>query len=202
MANAIETTSPAEVVRLVKKFGVAIWRRLVPPEITSAILAPAEEHLQRPESYASLRYGVLNLNILPADLQAACVVPEISEVYSAALGPHEVSIREIYLTRPGFFHPHEWHQDANAKNRRYHFMTWIAATPCGLYAPGLSFALGNPGEYLPGGPADVVEKSAVISPIFEPGDAFFFDVFSIHKTNQTEEMPLSRVAYKLGAQKI
>lgn len=83
-------------------------------------------------------------------------------------------------------------------------MAWIAVTPCGVNAPGLSFALKNPGRYIGG--KDEVEKTVsslpVISPVFEPGDAFFFDVFSIHKTNQTQDMPLSRVAYKLGARKI
>lgn len=58
-------------------------------------------------------------------------------------------------------------------------------TPCGVDAPGLSFALENPGRYLGGN--DKVEKAVaalpLISPVFEPGDAFFFDVFPMHKTN-------------------
>lgn len=198
----VEVRFASDVAPCVRKHGVAIWRKLVPDHITSAMVEPLSGHLRKPKSYVNGRYGVLNLNILSPAVREACVVPQIPDVFSKALGmPFVWAIQEIYVTRLGFYSPHPWHQDANAGNKEYRFMTWIAATPCGVNAAGLSFALGNPGQYIGG--KDEVEKYVssrpIISPVFEPGDAFFFDVLSLHKTNVEPHMELNRVAYKLGA---
>ncbi len=201
----VEVRSAEEVAPRVRQFGVAIWRGLVPTDITSAMIEPISANLKRKLSYISSAYGVLKLSVLPPALQEASVTPQIKEVFADALGaPNDLYVREIYVTRPGYYKPHPWHQDANAGNQEYHLMTWIAATPCGIDAPGLSFALSNPGKFI-GGYAEsekAVASLPTISPVFAPGDAFFFDVFSLHKTNVTPEMPNSRVAYKLGARAI
>ena len=193
--------SPAEIVAAVHTNGFAIWRGLVPVPVVNTILGPMVQHMDIPQSYASIKYRVLKLGIMPEAQRLSCIVPEVSGVFTAALGPHDVTIQEIYLAPPGFFKPHPWHQDEYDGLQPYHFMVWIAVTPCGVDAPGLSFAKGNPRRFL--GDPDEAERAAyereTISPVMAPGDAIFFDSFSLHKTNITPEMKLGRVAYKLGA---
>lgn len=194
----LETQSASEAVSLVSREGVAIWRGLLAPEIVQQVIAPAAESLQHQDAYVSLKYAVLKLGILPAQLQARLFPLHISAVFDAAIPDYEFPIRELYLTHKGFYMPHAWHQDANATNQRYHFMCWIAATHCGENSPGLSFAVGNPGRYIGGDIDDWVTGARIISPVMAPGDAVFFDSFSIHKTNITPEMTLDRVAIKFG----
>lgn len=120
----LEVRTVSEVAPVVRKHGVAILRKLVPDHITSAMLEPISNNLTRQDSYVSLRYGVLNLSILPQAMQEACIVPEISAVFASVMGrPYGQAAHEIYVTRPGFYAPHPWHQDANEANQEYHFMT-------------------------------------------------------------------------------
>ena len=199
MRERLVTTKDAEEVPLlVRKHGVAIWRGLVPAEVTEQLIEPTLEGLRDARNYASVRYGVLRMDILPEELQRKCITPDIRQVFDNAIEGNEITIQEIYATRKDVYQPHPWHQDANEGNREYHFMCWIAVTHCGDTSPGLSFAIGNPGEYIGDGIKERVRKSEILSPVFKPGDAFFFDVFSIHKTRVHGNMRLDRIAYKLG----
>lgn len=191
--------TPTEVVAAVHNHGFYIWRGLVAPDLVSAVLGPTIRHIYNVKAYVSLKYRVLRLNVVPEHHRL--IVPEVVDVFNAALGPHDITIQEIYLAPPEYFKPHPWHQDEYDGLQPYHFMVWIAATPCGVDAPGLSFAKGNPRRYL--GDDDEVVKAAnereIVNPVFAPGDAVFFDSFSLHKTNLTAATTLGRVAYKLGA---
>ena len=203
--RAVEVTTPADAVSSVLTNGVAIWRGLIPPEVAIALEPYVESNVENVQSYVSLKFGVLNLAVLPPPLQRQCTSPEIRATFDLALGPNEINIREIYVTVPGYYQPHPWHQDANEKNQEYHFMCWVACTACGMSAPGLSFAMPNPGKYIGGEFEDFISRgyeANVISPIFAPGDAFFFDCHSVHKTNVHPAMTMSRIAYKLGARAV
>lgn len=197
----LEVTTAEDAVASVKERGLAIWRGLVAPRVCEQMLIPVTRHAPYAANYVSLKYGVLHMNVLPVSVQQACVVPEIAHTFALALGSCEMVAREIYLTMPGMFLPHDWHQDANETNIVYHFMVWVACTPCGVDAPGLSFAVGNPGRFL-GGNAEAAKYSQAhpnIEPVMQPGDAIFFDTHSVHKTNVVARMDKSRIAFKFAA---
>ena len=159
-----------------------------------------KRNLTNSDVYISAKYGVQSLSVLPPAVQDACLVPEITDVFTALLGAHHIHAREIYLTAPVIL-PHQWHQDARNAATVDAAFVWVAATAAGKDEPGLSFVLNNPGRYL-GGDYHVgkfAELHPVISPVFAPGDAFFFDVYSPHKTNLNPAMTRSRIAYKFGA---
>ena len=85
---------------------------------------------------------------------------------------------------------------------------WLALSRCGDEAPGLDIVPKRFDEMVPSGTDDaplwycvsdavIAEVSAdapVIRPIFEPGDAMFFDDLFLHKTGSDPSMPNSRFA--------
>ena len=192
-----EVHSAEEVGPLVKKYGVAIWRGLVPTDIAGRVIEPVLANVGNEEAYVTRKYGVLDMGVLPEDLRRACVVPNMVSVYHQMLGGAVTVNGEVYFTAPDIL-PHAWHQDARAGDERYHALSWTAVMPCGIDQPGLSFALGNPGRYA-GPEQEGLDGLDVISPVFQPGDTFFFDVFSFHKTNINPGMKYSRIAYKIIA---
>lgn len=198
--RSVTVSTAAEAAANVKKYGVAIWRGLASPEITSQLYEPVKRNLTNASAYVSAKYGVQSLSVLPQAVQDACVVPDITNVFTALLGEHHLHTREIYLTAPVVL-PHQWHQDARNLETPYAVFVWVAATAAGGDEPGLSFVLNNPGRYLGGDyhVAKFADTQKVISPVFAPGDAFFFDIYSPHKTNLNPAMKFSRIAYKLGA---
>lgn len=194
--------SPSAIVSEVREHGFSLQRGMVPVPIVNTILGPMVRNLHDLDCYASFKHRVLRLDIVPKHDRQACIVPEVSTVFTEALGANGITIQEIYLAPPGHFLPHPWHQDANEGNQVYHFMVWIAATPCGMDAPGLTFIKGNPGKFIGREIGAYMLGREMVSPVFEPGDAVFFDTFTLHKTNIIPNMKFGRVAYKLGAKAI
>ena len=202
MMSELEVSAAHEVGPRVAKYGVAIWRGLVSEKVTSAFIEPVLKNAANKRLYISKKFGVISPNILSPEVQEACFVQEMKDVFwGMCPGGWRHHVSEIYLTGPRIL-PHLWHQDATAETKGYDVFTWVAGTPCGIDQPGLSFALGNPGRFIGG--QEAAEKAAstmeIISPVFKPGDAFFFDIFSLHRTNQEPSMKYSRIAYKLGVQ--
>lgn len=102
-----------------------------------------------------------------------------------------------------------WHQDGAFLGADVHTLNlWIALSDCGESASGLDIVgkrfddivpTGTPGAYFDWDVApDVVERergdSPVVSPVFEPGDAVFFDQFLLHRTGTKPGMTQDRYA--------
>lgn len=202
MATNIEVSRAEEIGPLVKKHGVALWRGLVPETVTQEFIDPVFKNVGDKSRYISRHYGVLTMEILPPDLKLKAF-SAIGEVTAKVLSACTVYSGEIYITAPGFI-PHEWHQDANRPIDENHLFSWTAITPCGVEQPGLTFALGNPGQFLGGKPqaAERAQDLEHVTPHFMPGDTVFFDLFSLHKTHTTEAMKYNRIAYKVCARQI
>lgn len=203
----LEVSRAIDVAPLVKRYGLAIWRNLAPRVVTDAILASVREHILNLDqrSYISTQGGVLSANILSDDIRKARILPEVHDAFYHILGERRPFIDDdglsksgIYITSP-VFHTHVWHQDANNAEERYSGCVWIACTNAGVNAPGLSFVLKNPGRYVGSEITSLVNDGPVVSPAFDPGDAVFFDVYSLHATYEPPDMKYNRVAYKLTA---
>jgi hypothetical protein len=101
-----------------------------------------------------------------------------------------------------------WHQDACAFGCEVHAVNmWIALTRCGDEAPGLDIIprpvdhLVEPagGENFPGvvsraKAAEVAGDTPILRPIFQPGDALFFDELFLHSTARDPAMRRARFA--------
>lgn len=204
MTTHLEVRTAADAARCVKTHGVAIWRNLIPPAVTQAVIEPVLQNQSNELAHVTRKYGVLSGGILSQEEQIKWLTPDVLDVFTQLTGgKFAVVPSEIYYTAPQVL-PHVWHQDANAHKMDYRAMSWVAVTPCGREQPGLSFALGNPGRYLGGdaGVSEAMKERDIISPVFAPGDAFFFDCFSLHRTHTTPDMRYSRIAYKIMAKQV
>ena len=101
-----------------------------------------------------------------------------------------------------------WHQDGAFMGDVRSLNLWLSLSRCGDEAPGLDIvprrlddlvAVGTEGTFLA---SQVSQKNAeeaagdvpIISPIFEPGDALFFDELFLHQTGADPSMPKPRFA--------
>jgi hypothetical protein len=102
-----------------------------------------------------------------------------------------------------------WHQDGAFLGEDVHTVNlWIALSDCGETASGLDVvgkrfdsivATGTEGAYFEWDVAPTVVEaergdSPIVSPVFEPGDAVFFDQFLLHRTGVKEGMTENRYA--------
>jgi hypothetical protein len=103
-----------------------------------------------------------------------------------------------------------WHQDGAFMGDIRSLNLWLSLSRCGDEAPGLDIVprrldhlvpTGTEGTYLPTQVSQQVAEEAaaagdvpIISPIFEPGDALFFDELFLHQTGSRPEMPKPRFA--------
>ncbi|MFN8125132.1 MAG: phytanoyl-CoA dioxygenase family protein [Candidatus Nanopelagicales bacterium] len=102
-----------------------------------------------------------------------------------------------------------WHQDGAFLGADVHTINlWIALSDCGEKASGLDLvakrydeivATGTPGAYFDWDVAEqVVDESRgsdpIVSPVFRPGDAVFFDQFLLHRTGVKPGMTENRYA--------
>ncbi len=206
MVSRIEARNAAEVGPLVKKYGVAIWRGLIPKSMADIIVAAVAARLPNADgqSYVTRKGGVVSSLVLPEDVKAARITEDIKQAFYYILGERKPVIPDdglsgsgIYVTAPEFSQTHPWHQDLSGCDFKHAACVWVAVTDAGLSAPGLSFVLNNPGRGLDADLDDYVRQGPVLSPFFQVGDAAFFDSYSLHATNKKPEMKYARVAYKL-----
>ena len=201
----VEVTSANMVGATVRRYGVAIWRQLVPAAVTYPIYEAVTKNFNTLPAYVSKKGGVMSSSILSEDLRRARVTLEIQAGFRSILeGDGFVhddgkSISGLYLTSKHFIYTHPWHQDVSPTFQDYGACAWVAVNDCGVSAPGLSFVLNNPGKAIEGDVSAFAEQWPVISPAFRAGDAVFFDKFSVHATYRTPEMTSDRVAYKVTA---
>ena len=103
-----------------------------------------------------------------------------------------------------------WHQDGKFMGPVRALNLWVSLSRCGDESPGLDILPSRLEEYLPTGTDDAalsyqvaqkkVEEAAertgkpVVRPIFEPGDAVFFDEKFLHATGSDPSMPKPRYA--------
>jgi hypothetical protein len=101
-----------------------------------------------------------------------------------------------------------WHQDGKFMGQVRALNLWLSLSRCGDESPGLDIVprridhfltTQTDGELLDYTASDrVVEEAAgdakIVRPIFEPGDALFFDDLFMHKTGSDPSMPKPRFA--------
>jgi hypothetical protein len=101
-----------------------------------------------------------------------------------------------------------WHQDGKFLGDVRTLNLWLALSRCGDEAPGLDIVPRRMDRLLKGGPEgtffeihippESVEEAAgdtgTMRPIFEPGDALFFDELFLHQTGSDPAMPKPRYA--------
>jgi Phytanoyl-CoA dioxygenase (PhyH) len=105
--------------------------------------------------------------------------------------------------------PGGWHQDGKFLGDVNSINLWVALTHCGDDAPGLDLVprrldgiveagTGDEGFLRIVVPQERAEELAaphgIVSPIFEPGDAMFFDHLYLHKTGSDPSQPNLRFA--------
>ena len=188
----IEVTDASQVGPLVHKYGVALWRQAVPQSTIKAMMEVVVENLNNLSVYVAIKGGVMSSSVLPMELRQARATPQVHNGMNSILGTYAVinddglSSSGIYMTAKEFKNVHPWHQDASENFSAYGACVWVAMTECGVDAPGLSFVLRNPGRVLSEAEVEeYVKTEPIINPVYRPGDAVFFDAYSLHATYRT-----------------
>jgi len=154
--------------------------------------------------------------LLAADSPRLCA--RMFELFEAARLPALVS---GYLGEPALLSVHKttlrraepavagaWHQDGAFMGPVRALNLWLALSRCGEDAPGLDLvprrldgylATGTEGAALDWTISDaearrVAGEAGVLRPVFEPGDALFFDELFLHKTGSEPGMAKPRFA--------
>jgi hypothetical protein len=135
-------------------------------------------------------------------------LPEVVGGYlgePALISVHKTTLRKAEPTVPG-----SWHQDGFFMGPVRSLNMWLSLSRCGDVAPGLDLLPRRLDHYL----ATATEEAAldytisqlkvdqaaeeahteVIRPIFEPGDAIFFDELFLHQTGSDPDMDKPRYA--------
>jgi hypothetical protein len=121
----------------------------------------------------------------------------------AMISLHKTTLRKAEPSVPG-----AWHQDGAFMGDVRSLNLWLSLSRCGDKAPGLEVvprrldylvAAGGEGTFLANQVSqEKAEEAAgevpIIRPIFEPGDALFFDELFLHQTGSDPSMPNPRFA--------
>lgn len=122
----------------------------------------------------------------------------------AVIAAQKCTLRKVQPELPG-----AWHQDGKFLGHVRALNVWISLSRCGDEAPGLDVVPRRVDHLLASGeeagtlllihiPQELVEEAAgdagILRPIFEPGDALFFDEFFLHQTASDPAMPKPRYA--------
>ncbi len=133
----------------------------------------------------------------------------IDNLVSGYLGEHAlISAHKTTLRRADPSVSGEWHQDGRFMGPVRALNLWLSLSRCGDEAPGLDLvprrlddyvATGTDGASLSWTISDeqaqkAAGESSAIRPIFDPGDALFFDELFLHKTGSDPAMPKQRYA--------
>jgi ectoine hydroxylase-related dioxygenase (phytanoyl-CoA dioxygenase family) len=117
------------------------------------------------------------------------------------MSAHKTTLRRVA--------PHNqasWHQDGSFMHNATALNVWVALTHCGDDAPGIDLVPRRLNEIVvshedmrrPEAAATSALAAAaevgVVRPIFEPGDALFFDEMFLHRTAAEPSMPNDRFA--------
>ena len=100
------------------------------------------------------------------------------------ISAHKTTLRKAEPTVTG-----AWHQDGAFMGPVRSLNLWLALSHCGDVAPGLDLVPRRL-DHLVASQTD----EAILRPIFEPGDALFFDEMFLHQTASDPSMPNPRFA--------
>lgn len=115
----------------------------------------------------------------------------------------KTTLRKVEPLTPG-----AWHQDGAFMGPVRALNLWLSLCRCGDESPGLDLvprrlnelvSAGTDGAILDyavsdGNAEQAAGKTGIVRPIFEPGDAVFFDELCLHQTGSDPEMPNARYA--------
>lgn len=133
----------------------------------------------------------------------------LRELVSDYLGePALISVHKTTLRRADPAIAGAWHQDGYFMGEVRSLNLWLSLSRCGEVAPGLDILPRRLDHYLASAADDSpldytitqerVEEEAgdtpLLRPIFEPGDALFFDEWFLHQTASDPAMPNPRYA--------
>jgi hypothetical protein len=133
----------------------------------------------------------------------------LPELVSSYLGePALISVHKTTLRKAAPSIPGAWHQDGFFMGEVRSLNLWLSLSRCGDEAPGLDIVPRRLHRYVATATEEAVldytisqqkvELAAgdtpVIRPIFEPGDALFFDELFLHQTGSDPSMPKHRYA--------
>lgn len=209
-ATGIESMTPWGTAANVLRTGWSMWRGLYPLEMIDQILLAVRAREGDPLAYDTPQRGCMSLDIFTEKSKRQLLTPTLAEALFHVIGAQfylEQSHSPIYLIRPGE-RPWVWHQDACVLPENGGCV-WIALTDCGVTAPGLAMAQWGEqrkhpafetekfAEYVARDDAMAALGCPVVAPVFRPGDAVFFNAYSIHKTHITLDMPDQRIALRL-----
>jgi Phytanoyl-CoA dioxygenase (PhyH) len=134
---------------------------------------------------------------------------QLRELVSDYLGePALISVHKTTLRKADPSVPGAWHQDGFFMGKVRSLNLWLSLSRCGDEAPGLDIVPRRFDRYVATNTEEAaldytisqekVEQAAgdtpVIRPIFEPGDALFFDELFLHQTGSHPSMRKPRYA--------
>jgi hypothetical protein len=143
------------------------------------------------------------------DMLDAFAARGIEDVIHGYLGEAAlISVQKCTLRKAQPATPGAWHQDGAFMGDVRSVNLWVALSHCGDEAPGLDVVPRRIDHILPTGgegtmlPTQISQATAeeaakdvgILRPIFEPGDAMFFDDLFLHKTGSDPQMPKPRYA--------
>ena len=147
------------------------------------------------------------LNFTMMQMFRAASIPRIASDYlgePALISVHKTTLRKADPSVPG-----AWHQDGYFMGREVRSLNlWLSLSHCGDVAPGLDLVPTRLEQYVATATDEAIldytisqqkaEEAAgehkIIRPIFEPGDALFFDEIFLHKTGSSPDMTKPRYA--------
>jgi hypothetical protein len=133
----------------------------------------------------------------------------LRQLVSGYLGePAMISVHKTTLRKAEPQVGGAWHQDGYFMGPVRALNLWLSLSRCGDEAPGLDILPRRLDDYVSTGTEgadltwtisdhevnEVASGTPVIRPIFEPGDALFFDELFLHKTGSDPSMPKPRFA--------
>jgi hypothetical protein len=133
----------------------------------------------------------------------------LAQLVSGYLGePALISVHKTTLRKAEPSVPGAWHQDGFFMGPVRSLNMWLSLSRCGDVAPGLDIVPRRLEHYVATATEEAVldytisqskvEQAAgetqIIRPIFEPGDALFFDELFLHQTGSDPSMPNPRYA--------
>ena len=121
----------------------------------------------------------------------------------ALISAHKTTLRKAAPSVPG-----AWHQDGKFMGQVRSLNLWLSLSRCGDVAPGLDLVPRRLDELVATQTDEALleiqvsqaraEEAAgdagIVRPIFEPGDALFFDEMFLHQTASDPSMPNPRYA--------
>jgi hypothetical protein len=122
--------------------------------------------------------------------------------------PGLISVHKTTLRKAAPSVPGAWHQDGTFMGPVRSLNLWLSLSRCGDVAPGLDIVPRRLDKLVAAGTDDamldiqtstakVMEAAGdtpILRPIFEPGDALFFDELFLHQTASDPSMPKPRYA--------